>query len=295
MVEEELPPVREHGFFRGADGTSLYYEVRGEGKPLLFCYGLTCRREHWRHQVRVLARTHQVILFDYRGHHASDRPLNDRNLTIEWCAKDVGCLLTHLGLSQVVCFGHSMGVAVAAEAIRLQPERFRAAVFICGSVNNPFEHMFYTNRLTRFFRVYGLLCEWAPDLMAQVWRRVTTNQGMSYFMTSRFGFNPTHALPEDVLGYMRGVANTPLPVFYSLLNDYTRFDGRAALKGVPCPVLMIAGERDFITPLAVQEKMAKLLAHGELKAIPYGSHNAHTDFPDKVNGYIRDFLKRIDY
>src|SRR5207247_1484965 len=59
MEELEIIPPRERGFFRAEDGTPLFYEVRGEGRPLLLCYGLTCRREHWRHQVAHFTKNYQ--------------------------------------------------------------------------------------------------------------------------------------------------------------------------------------------------------------------------------------------
>lgn len=289
------PSTRERGFFKAEDGTALYYEVQGEGRPLVLCYGLTCRREHWRHQVSHFSQKYQVITFDYRGHHASDRPANDQNLTIDWCGRDVASLIDHLKLPEAVCFGHSMGVPVVVRAMQKVGDRVKGAVFVCGAVNDPFEHMFFTKKFGHVFRVYSLLCEWAPDLMGGMWKRFTESNRVSYFLTSRLGFNPTHSQEEDVQGYMRGVAQTPLTVFYSLLSDYTKFDGERHLADLKSPVLVIAGEHDCITPLRVQQTMAERLPKGELCKVRFGSHNAHTDFPEQVNTSIEEFLKRIGY
>lgn len=287
--------VREKGFFSAEDGTALYYEVQGEGRPLILCYGLTCRREHWRHQVAYFSQKYQVITLDYRGHHASDRPKNDRNLTIDWCGRDVTSLIRHLKLSQVVLMGHSMGVPVVLRAIQRTSANVAGAVFVCGAVNDPFEHMFFTRKFSHVYRVYSLLYEWAPELLEGAWRKFTDSNRLSYFLTSRFGFNPSHAQEEDVLGYMQGVRQTPLMVFYSLISDYTKFDGESQLASIPCPTLVIAGEYDCITPFHLQERMAKLLPKGELFKVRFGSHNAHTDFPDRVNEAISGFLKKVHY
>lgn len=292
---EPVPEVRRSGLFQARDGTFLYYEVRGEGRPLILCYGLTCRRAHWRYQIGHFARRYQVITFDYRGHHFSSTPRNEQHLTLEWCARDVQDLMNYLELPEAVCLGHSMGVPVVTRAALLEPERVKASVFICGSVNNPFHHMFFTDRLMPIYRVSEKLFDLAPDTMSKVWYRFTEKNPISYFLTSRFGFNPRIAEEEDILGYMEGVNRTPMPIFASLLRDYTRFDGRTHLKNLRCPTLVVAGDKDFITPLAVQQEMARLLPRGEMEVIRHGSHNAHMDYPSLVNQKIEDFLTRNEY
>jgi len=291
----ELPPVREKGFFNSFDGTPIYYEVAGEGRPIIFCYGLVCRKEHWRHQLSYFSDDYQVITFDYRGHHRSAIPVNDRNLTLECCAKDVVGLIKRLALKDAVCFGHSMGVPVAAIAGSMCPEVISALVLICGSVSNPFQGMFYTDRMDKFYQMSSKLFELAPGPVSQVWRRMTEFNRLSYYLTSRLGFNPYLAEEHDVLHYMEGVNHTEPITFFSLLRDYTRFEGRSLLKKLKCPALVIAGAADFITPMHLQEEMARLLPQGVLEKIPMGSHNAHTDLPDMVNQKIENFLQRIGY
>src|SRR5262245_22063647 len=104
------------GLFPARDGTSLYYEVSGEGRPLVFCYGLLCRRDHWRHQLQHFRKRYRIVTFDYRGHNASGTPANDRHMTLEWCARDVEDLMNYLGLEEAVCLGHSLGVPVLTHA-----------------------------------------------------------------------------------------------------------------------------------------------------------------------------------
>ncbi len=287
--------VSQKGLFLTRDNTSLYYEVQGEGRPLIFCYGLTCRRDHWRHQIGYLSRRYQIITFDYRGHHASSMPPNDRHLTIEWCARDIEDLMGHLDLSEAVCLGHSMGVPVLTHAAINLKQRMRAMVFVCGSVHNPFQHMFYTNRLDHLYRASAFLFEYFPDVSARLWRQFTGKNPISYFLTSQFGFNPDTSEETDILNYIDGVHQTPLQVFHRLLKDYASFDRRALLPQVQSPTLVIAGEDDCITPMSVQVELAELLPHGEIAVVAQGSHNAHTDFPHEVNRRIEDFLSHLGY
>jgi len=291
----ETMVATQKGFFRSFDGTSIYYEVHGEGRPLIFCYGLVCRKEHWRHQVAHFRKKYRVILFDYRGHHRSSMPPNDRNFTLRSCAHDVQALIRHLYLKEAVCFGHSMGVPVVTHLSQLEAATLKALVFVCGSVSNPFEQMFFTHRMDPVYKLSARLYEIAPHTMGKLWRKFTEHNRLNYFLTSHLGFNARLAEREDVLMYLNSVNETPLSTFHSLLNDYTRFDGRALLPRITCPTLIIAGEEDCITPIEIHEEMAQLIPNAELQKISEGSHNAHMDRPREVNEKIENFLERTAY
>ncbi len=292
--EEGLEPHTK-GVFQSRDKTSIYYEVYGEGKSLLMCYGLVCRREHWRHQLAYFAKKYKVILFDYRGHSFSGRPANDRHLTLEWCANDIQDLLNYLKVTEVVGLGHSMGVGILTRVVLLEKLKFKAIIFICGTVNNPFEQMFYSDRMNRVHRLTTMLFDLMPGTVSTLWHRFTKNNLFNFILTSHLGFNAEKSHEKDVNSYIEGVNQIPFSIFHALIDDYTRFDGKGYLKQIECPALVIAGDKDVITPTPVQEEMAASLAEAEMHFIPEGSHNTHIDFPEEVNGKIEMFLEKIGY
>ncbi len=284
-----------HGIFKSRDGTPLYYERRGKGPPLVFCYGLTCRMEHWRHQVAHFSDRYEVILLDYRGHHRSGSPLNERNLTLRWCAHDVEDLITYLQLERVICLGHSFGVPVVLEAAHALPQQIRGTVLICGSVVKPFRHMFKIGSMDNVFRLMSFLYQYAPQTMSSGWSYFTKQNWLSYFLTARFGFNPSLSSEEDILSYLSGVHEAPFATFHSLAKDYNSYDGRAQLEKIDCPAVIISGTDDMITPLYLQEEMAGLLPNAEIHRIDKGSHNSHMDRPEQVNAIIQEFFKQQDF
>ncbi len=283
------------GLFQSRDGTSIYYEVSGTGRPLLFCYGLLCRRDHWRRQLPHFAPNYQTILFDYRGHQRSAMPKNDRNLTLEWCARDIQDLMNFLGVEEVACLGHSVGVPILSHLALMEPERVKANVFVCGSVHNPFQQMLFTDKLDPIFEWAARLNETSPAMGDFFWRRFTGRHLFAEWMASQLGFNPDVARSEDVQSYLQGVRETPANVFFRLMRDYRGVDRRPLLEKSRIPTLVVAGDEDCITPIPVQEAIARLLPCGELERIPGGSHNAHMDFPELVNERIESFLRRAGY
>lgn len=283
------------GVFQSRDHTSIYYEIYGQGKPLLLCYGLVCRREHWRYQLACFAKKYQVILFDYRGHQFSSQPTNDQHLTLDWCAYDIEDLLIYLKVEEVVGIGHSMGVGVLTRAVALDKSKFKAIIFICGTVKNPFERMFHSNRMNRVHQVSSVLFDVMPGVVSSLWQKLTQNNVFNFILASRLGFNADRSKDSDVNSYLEGVHQIPFSVFHALIDDYTRFDGQSYLKQIECPALIIAGEKDMITPKEVQDEIVSSLKNSEMHLIPEGSHNSHTDFPNEVNIAIDNFLEKIGY
>lgn len=284
-----------NGVFQSRDGTAIYYEMRGRGRPLLLAYGLLCRRDHWRHQIPHLESRYRVVLFDYRGHQRSALPRNEEHLTLEWCARDLQDLMDFLDLSEVSCLGHSMGVPVLTHLAALEPERVKANVFICGTVNNPFENMLYTHRLDPVFEFSHRLQTAAPLVSRFVWDKLTSSKHVAPFLAAQFGFNPELARDSDVQGYVQGIRETQPQVFYRFMQDYRRVDRQPLISQVRVPTLVVAGEDDCITPLHVQRKLYERLPNGELETIPGGSHNAHMDFPELVNKRIDRFFETVGY
>ncbi len=285
----------QKGVLSGDDGTPLFYEVFGNGPALILCNGLLCQRAHWRHQIDYFAKKYRVVTFDYRGHGASGFPPNDHHLTLSWCARDALAVARALDLSKVVLLGHSMGVPVAARAAVLDPTRVAAVVLVCGTVTNPFESMFYSNRMQYWYRLSESAFETAPGAVSFLWKRLTSRSRLSYFLTSHLGFNPNLAEERDVWTYLDGVHENRLDTFYRLLRDYSQSTNIEWLRSVQCPALMIAGNEDYVTPIHLMEAMKAVLPRSELELIPTGSHNAHADLPRVVNLRIERFLTEVGF
>ena len=60
------------------DGVNLYYEVHGSGPVILLTHGYSATSAMWRPQIKALSRNHNLVLWDMRGHGASDYPEDQR-------------------------------------------------------------------------------------------------------------------------------------------------------------------------------------------------------------------------
>jgi len=108
----------EHGY-APVNGLEMYYEVHGEGEPLVVIHGAYMTISAMGEIVPELAKTRQVIAVELQGHgHTADV---DRPITYEQMADDVAALLGHLGIERADVFGYSMGGGVAVQVAVRHP------------------------------------------------------------------------------------------------------------------------------------------------------------------------------
>src|SRR5580698_9546750 len=89
------------------NGIKMYYELHGQGYPLVVINGLAADVLEFRPITRLLAVRHRVLVFDNRGVGRSDKP--DQPYSIEQMAKDTLLLMRTLGIHKAAIMGISMG------------------------------------------------------------------------------------------------------------------------------------------------------------------------------------------
>ena len=102
-------------YFATEDNCRLYYEVRGQGQPVVFIHGWSVNRHFFKKQIPAFAKTYQVVSYDLRGHGDSDRP--ETGLYLSRFAKDLHELLDYLAVKKVIIVAWSMGVQIVWDYI----------------------------------------------------------------------------------------------------------------------------------------------------------------------------------
>jgi pimeloyl-ACP methyl ester carboxylesterase len=116
------------GAYAEVNGLSLYYEVHGEGEPLILLHGGVGAIEMFGEVLPLLARGRRVIGVDLQAHGRTADI--DRPMTYEAMADDMAALIEHLGVGEADVMGYSLGGGVALQTAIRHPEAVRKAVLV---------------------------------------------------------------------------------------------------------------------------------------------------------------------
>ncbi|MFY9611799.1 MAG: alpha/beta hydrolase [Blastocatellia bacterium] len=108
----------------------LYFELSGEGPPIVFVSGWALSCECWRLVVARLEDKHRCLIYDARGVGRSQPASIDARFTIEDHAEDLHSILEYAGVYDAVLVGHDVGALVAARCAQAHPQHFRALVVV---------------------------------------------------------------------------------------------------------------------------------------------------------------------
>ena len=138
------------------NGIKVYYEVYGEGRPIVLLHGAFYTIEmNWGQLIPELSKTRKVIAIELQGHGHS--PYSDRKLDFPTLASDVEGVMNYLKVDSADVAGYSMGGSVAYQLTIQSPKRVRKLVIISSTykssgwlpvVSNAFKNFkpeFFTN------------------------------------------------------------------------------------------------------------------------------------------------------
>jgi pimeloyl-ACP methyl ester carboxylesterase len=162
----QAPP---RGEYADVNGVHLYYEIHGEGRPLVLLHGGLMSNETFGPVIPALvAAGRQVIAPDLQGHGRTadiDRPIDHRLM-----ADDIAGLIRHLSLEQVDLVGYSLGGGVAFFTAVKHPELVRKLVMISANIRRD---AIYPEMLGQQSQVGGAAAEFMKDTpMYQLYERV---------------------------------------------------------------------------------------------------------------------------
>lgn len=289
--------AKKTGTFESFDGTEIYYEVRGEGdtEPIVFVYGIACPMNHFHHQIEHFSAHRQVVTFDLRGHQRSAIPKDLSTMTVESMAKDLLALLEHLKIRRVHLVGHSFGVPVLISFSRVGRKHIHSLTFINGFARNPIQGMFGLDIAEKVFFLAKTAYQTVPFLWNPIWKFTVQNPVSALVTGALGGFNLMKAEWKDVEIYSKAVSEMSLDMFIPLFEDMMRFNDESAVQRITSPTLILAGAKDFVTPLKFQEDLHRWIPGSRYVVFPEGSHCTQLDLPAEINREIEEHIENVDF
>lgn len=118
------------------NGVNIYYEVTGEGFPLVLSHEFGGTYKSWEPQVRFFSRRYQVITYNHRGFPPSDVPSKATDYSQDILVEDLYQLLRHLGVNEAYIGGCSMGGNVVLNFGIAHPEMTRALIIVASGAGS---------------------------------------------------------------------------------------------------------------------------------------------------------------
>lgn len=247
----------------------MYYEVHGQGQPLVFIHGLGSSTRDWEFQTGPFARTYQVIPFDLRGHGRSEKPAGPYTLPL--FAADTAGLLEALHVPAAHVVGVSLGGGVAFQLALDAPARVKTLTIVNSTpalAGSPRDIQQEMDRRTAIVQQMGM-------------------RAMGEALSPHLFPRPEEAALRQTFAE-RWAENDPR-AYSDALRSMVGWDVRDRLGAIGCPTLVISADQDY-TPVAVKEAYVPLLPHAELAVIPDAHHAVPVEKPEEFNAVLARFL-----
>lgn len=223
----------------------------------------------------------QVVYVDHRGHGRSDRrPAGEWNLAT--FADDVVRLCDALGIHKPVVLGQSYGGFVAQTYLARHPQHPGKVILSSTS-----HHFGLERKLAMFERLGGAP---AREAARAFWLDPGPATWATYEALCRPLYNPTP--PPDPQAKARTVAVDEI-LFHTARHEMPGMDLRPGLGRVQCPVLVMHGELDPVTPIADAEEIVAALPPQWVRFQRFANtgHGAWRDRPDEALAALRAFIQ----
>jgi len=261
----------------------LYYEITGEGTPVVFVHEFAGDYSSWELQIRFFTRRYRVVAYNARGYPPSSVPEDPSRYSQDFAVNDLAGIIDTLGLAPCHVVGLSMGAYATLHLGLSYPQLVRSIVVAgCGYGSDPEErksfqldsqkiaNLIESEGMDEFVKVYSAgptriqLKKKNPRAYAEFKQKLLTNSS-------------------------KGLANTLRGIQAARTSVYD-LDGLETMK---VPMLILTGDEDWpcLKPnLFLKQKIQS----AAMSIFPNSGHTLNLEEPELFNKLVQDFLKKVD-
>lgn len=242
----------------------LYYEIHGEGEPIIFSHGWMKDCSIWKSQIEFFSKKYKVIAYDHRGHGKSDKPKGD--YSIQTLSNDLHSLIQKLNLEKVTLVGHSLGGMTDIIFTLDYPDKVSKLVLVGSTAKSSFSLRIFLWLMMHIFS-YESFARGSVDY--------------EYYEPSEQVIN--EALDRTL--------KTPKPIAYECFKEFSKYDVRDRVSGIKAPTLIIVGEKDKASPVEMSKHLNRAIEGSKMKIIPNSKHMVMIDKSEKFNEILEEFIR----
>ncbi len=252
------------------DGGRLYYEVHGQGRPVVLLHGRGGNSLIWWQQIDAVAARYRCMVIDHRGWGRSTGPMVDPWL--DMFADDLAAILDAEGVGEVALVAQSMGGYTANAFCARHPGRVRAAV-MSGTTGGR-----------------------APAALLGLQRQASErSEAMRVAWSEGRG-------PHPAVGARMYAEQPALARLYEMINALNHNPTATGFRparpdavplSLPAATLFITGEEDPLCPTPIVEACAAELGGSRLLRVPEAGHSTYFERAAAYNRAALTFLAEV--
>jgi len=260
-----------------ANGIDVYYEVQGEGEPLVLIPYLAADQACYAFQVADYARQFTCFTVDLRGAGLSGKP--DGSYSTELLADDVAAFMQAAGIDSAHVSGLSLGAATGMFLAARHPEKVRSLSLHSGwDATDPF-----LRAVVEGWRVIARGLDSVTDM-------VITGIFPWCFTPELYAARPEYI--DSLADFVRGRPMPPVDAFLRQSDAVLGHDARAVLGSIQAPTLVTFGEHDLCTSTRFAGPLTGGISDAELVVFAGASHAPIYEVTEEFNQRTLEFLRR---
>jgi len=271
MTQESTPRILE-----ASDGTRLAYHVRQaapEAPVIALVHSLGMDHKFWDPVALSLGGRATLVTIDARGHGRSS--LGQTPVTALRMADDLAEVLDHLGVTGAIVGGASMGGCIALQFAGSHPQRTLGLALMDTTA-------------------------WYGPTAPKDWEDRALN-AQAKGLASMVDFQKTRWFSDSFLASHPQIVQAAIDTFVANdLQGYMAacrmmggFDARPVLAKVCIPTLLLVGEEDYATPVAMSQAMHEGIAGSRMEVILGARHLTPLEVPDRVGAALIDLCSQV--
>ena len=256
------------------ENLNIYYEIIGQGEPLVMIRGVGSNVDHWYEQVPVLSQKYQLLVFDNRGIARSSDP-GGPFFTRDMAA-DTAALMEAAGIKRAHVLGYSMGGMVAQEMALNYPEKVNGLILVatdCG--------------ITLRIKAQPEVARLFSDMVS-----LGTPEAKLAAAGCLFAKQTFKTKTEVIQSYNE--VSMRFPASQEILGKQwaaiTQHDACSRLQNISSPTLILTGSEDVLIPPENAKVMAQRIPDAQMIAIDDGGHLFLIEQSEQFNEAVIDFL-----
>lgn len=271
--------------FANVNGARLYFEIQGEGEPLLLIPGLGLDHTYYRLGEPLLRRNLKTIGVDLRGIGQSQKDFVE--YTAELWADDLAALIDELGLGSAHVLGSSLGGTIALAMGVRHPQKVSSLIIVGG--------------FTELTRSVELNYSLRKKLIAKLGLGEELAEFMGLWIMTR-EFIESEAGSKVLEGMKENVKRNSPELYLRFLDSILRLGRRepgkippftATLNTIKAPTLVMCADNDHFIPVVLSKIIVENVPGSKYVEIPGGGHIPFIEKPEESAAIVSEFMRSL--